>query len=289
MWCSPAKRISKTRFCDLLCRGFRSRKYNGARLKTKYVLSIIAVLAGNTVQIQADEASPTRRAFAQLNYQSVSVTMNKGVELADKGDYEKARQYFDAAIGQDPKAWPIYLNRANVFVHQRKFDLAIQDLNTVLRLRPGVLLVQVLRGLIYEHLGDYRRALADYDRVVSITSSLPLNRGFAQNNRAWLRATCPNASFRNGKEAVADAKSACNETSWREMAYIDTLAAAHAEAVDFDSAIKFERQAINGAREEAWGIKDPKRRRTAYEGQVAGYQRRLAAYERHQPWRSNVH
>src|ERR1043165_8234037 len=161
MWCSPAKKISKTRFCDLLCRGFRSRKYNGARLKIKYVLSIIAVLAGNTVQIQADEASPTRRAFAQLNYQSVSVTMNKGVELADKGDYEKARQYFDAAIGQDPKAWPIYLNRANVFVHQRKFDLAIQDLNTVLRLRPGVLLVQVLRGLIYEHLGDYRRALAD--------------------------------------------------------------------------------------------------------------------------------
>ena len=255
-------------------------------MKTKYALSIIAILAGNAIQIQADEASPTRRAFAQLNYRSLGTTMNKGVELADKGDYDKARQLYDAAIAQDPKAWPLYLNRSNVFVHQRKFDLAIQDLNTVLRLRPGVLLAQVLRGILYEHTGDYSRALADYDGVVSITSSLPLNRAFAQNSRGWLHATCPNASFRNGKQAVADAKSACNEASWRETAYIDTLAAAHAEAGDFDSAIQFEQRAIKSAREETWAINDAGRRRAAYERQLAHYQRRLAAYKRHQPWRS---
>jgi tetratricopeptide (TPR) repeat protein len=258
-------------------------------LKTKYALSIIVIVAGNAIRTQADEASPTRRAFAQLNYPSLGATMNKGVELADKGDYDKARQLYDAAIAQDPKAWPLYLNRCNVFVHQRKFDLAIQDLNTVLRLAPGILLAQVLRGILYEHLGDYSRALADYDRLVSITSSLPLNRAFAQNSRAWLRATCPNASFRNGKQAVTDAKSACNETSWRETAYIDTLAAAHAEVGDFNSAVQFEQQAIKGAREDAWGIKDPARRRAAYERQLALYQRRLAAYERQQPWRSNSH
>jgi hypothetical protein len=67
-------------------------------------------------------------------------------------------------------------------VHERKFDLAIQDLNTVLRLRPGVLLVQVQRGEIYEHLGSYSRALADYNGVVSITSSLPLNRALASSD-----------------------------------------------------------------------------------------------------------
>ena len=86
--------------------------------------------------------------------------MNKGVELAHKGEYEKARQYFDAAIGQDPKAWPLYLNRANVFVHQRKFDLAIQDLNAVLRVRPGVFW--------------YRFCVAKYMNTWAITAALLL-------------------------------------------------------------------------------------------------------------------
>jgi len=247
------------------------------------------VLAGNVIQIGADEASPTRRVFDQLNYPSVGQTVNKGVDYMDKGDYEKARQLFDAAIAQDPKAWPLYLDRSNVFVHQRKFDLAIQDLNTLLRLKPGILLAQVLRGMLYEHLGDYSRALADYDRVISITSSLPLNRALAQNGRAWLHATCPNASFRNANQAVADAKSACDETSWREVAYIDTLAAAHAEKGDFDSATLFEQRAIKGAREDAWAIKDQQRRQAAYQRQLALYQQRLAAYQRRQPWRSNLH
>ena len=160
----------------------------------------------------------------------------------------------------------------------------------MLRLAPGILLAQVLRGQIYEHLGNYGRALADYDRIISITpQSLPLNCAFAQNSRAWLRATCADASFRNGKQAVADAKTACNGTSWSEAAYIDTLAAAYAEVGDFDAAIRFEQQAIKGVREETWAMKDPERRRAAYQRQVARYQRRLAAYERHQPWRSNLH
>jgi tetratricopeptide (TPR) repeat protein len=150
-------------------------------------------------------------------------------------------------------------------------------------------MAQVLRGQLYEELHNYNLALADYDKIASITpASLSLTRAFAHNSRAWLRATCPNASFRNGRQAVADAKSACGEASWSEPSYIDTLAAAHAEAGDFDSAIQFEQRAIKRIREETWAIKDPERRRAFHERQVARYQRRLAAYERHQPWRSNL-
>jgi hypothetical protein len=91
--------ILTTPYCrDLLLCRLGVWKYNSAPLKTKYALSIIAIVAGNAIRIQADEASPTRRAFAQLNYPSLGTTMNKGVELADKGDYDKARQLYDAAM-----------------------------------------------------------------------------------------------------------------------------------------------------------------------------------------------
>ncbi len=258
-------------------------------MQTKYALSIIVVLAGSIVPGRSDEVLG-QRGFLWVNYSSTFEAASKGSEQAEKGDYEKARQYYTAAIGQDPKEWWLYLNRAMVFTNLEKWDLALQDLNTVLRTARGALMAQVLRGQIYEELGKYSLALADYDRIASITpASLPLTRAFAHNSRAWLRATCPDASFRNGKQAVADTKSACNEASWSEPAYMDTLAAAHAEAGDFDSAVRFEQRAIKSVHEETWAIKDPERRRAFHERQFARYQRRLAAYERHQPWRSNLH
>jgi len=55
---------SRCRFRDLLACRLQRRKYNSARLKTKCLLSVIAILAGNAIQTEADEASPTRQAFA---------------------------------------------------------------------------------------------------------------------------------------------------------------------------------------------------------------------------------
>jgi hypothetical protein len=51
------------------------------------------------------------------------------------------------------------------------------------------------------------------------------SRALAKSARAWLRATCPNPAFRNGQQAVVDAKAACNLTQWDDWDYIDTPAA----------------------------------------------------------------
>jgi hypothetical protein len=64
------------------------------------------------------------------------------------------------------------------------------------------------------------------------------------SDRAWFRATCPNASFRNGQQAVKDAKAACSIMAWKDEDMIDTLAAAYAEMGDFDSAVRYAAQAL---------------------------------------------
>jgi hypothetical protein len=53
--------------------------------------------------------------------------------------------------------------------------------------------------------------------------------------------------MRNGQLAIADAKKACELEKWEIAGHIDTLAAAYAEAGDFDSAIRYEDQAISPA------------------------------------------
>ena len=90
------------------------------------------------------------------------------------------------------------------------------------------------------------------------------SRALAKSARAWLRATCPNPALRNGQQAVVDAKAACNLTLWDDWDYIDTLAAAYAEAGDFDAAIKSEQKAIS---------------KTPDPDKIKGAQQRLALYQ----------
>ncbi len=64
------------------------------------------------------------------------------------------------------------------------------------------------------------------------------------NARAWLLATCSVDAIRNGTQAVADAKRACEFTDFEEASHIDTLAAAYAETGDWKSAIYWQSKAI---------------------------------------------
>src|SRR5438132_7983795 len=60
-----------------------------------------------------------------------------GYDLLNKYDYENARRYFDAAIRTDPYTWTAYYNRAVTFCMQKKWTVALQDLNSTIRLKPS--------------------------------------------------------------------------------------------------------------------------------------------------------
>jgi tetratricopeptide (TPR) repeat protein len=58
------------------------------------------------------------------------------------------------------------------------------------------------------------------------------------NDLAWLLASNPYPEIRDGKEAVELAKQACEFSDWRSAVAVGTLAAAYAEAGQFDDAVK---------------------------------------------------
>jgi TPR repeat protein len=67
---------------------------------------------------------------------------------------------------------------------------------------------------------------------------------FAQNQLAWMLAISTNESFRNGPMAVGYAEKAVAATHRTNAAFLDTLAAAHAETGDFDKAVATQNEAI---------------------------------------------
>jgi hypothetical protein len=64
---------------------------------------------------------------------------------------------------------------------------------------------------------------------------------------AWLLATYPDSRSRDGSEAVRLAEHACDLTGRKIPALLDTLAAAYAEAGDFQHGINVAKEALNRA------------------------------------------
>jgi tetratricopeptide (TPR) repeat protein len=122
------------------------------------------------------------------------------------------------------------------------------------------------RGDAYLSLGDHKNAIKDYTEALAFE---PEDDGIL-NNLAWVLATSPVDELRDGKKAVEYATKACEVTGFAESHILSTLAAAYAEAGDFENAIKYCQDGLAKS-------DNPK--------QKESMSKELKSYEEKKPWR----
>jgi tetratricopeptide (TPR) repeat protein len=184
--------------------------------------------------------------------------------------YDLAIRYLMAALEGDAKGEDLahlYKLRGDAYLGKGDSDKAAADYARAVNFVPKDAAGYVTRGFTYQKMGNYKAAASDYAKGIALS---PDDDG-ANGALAWLRATCPDSSARNGREAIRAGTRACELTRWKNASHIDTLAAAYAETGNFDQAVKLQQQALQ-VRFIGPNLKQ----------QV---QERLVSYQKHKPYR----
>ena len=105
---------------------------------------------------------------------------------------------------------------------------------------PQLAAAYATRGELYSAMGAHQAAVEDLDRALGSGS----RDAEVYNTLAWLLATSTQDGLRNAQRAKELALTACELTRYQEPNFVDTLAAAHAEAGEFDDAIRFQQRAL---------------------------------------------
>jgi tetratricopeptide (TPR) repeat protein len=197
-----------------------------------------------------------------------------GNTLLNQRRVDKAVEHFQKALALQPESAAFHAGLGSAFYQKRRMDEAIIEYQKALEIKPdfaeahktlGDTLLQIGRvdeaivhyrkavelrpGLVevYNNLGNAfcrkrmtAEAMAYYQKAIELQPQfIP-----AQINLAWMLATWPEPSVRNGSKAVALAGKANELLKGQDSRILRTLAAAYAEAGRFPEAVLTAKQAL---------------------------------------------
>lgn len=198
---------------------------------------------------------------------------NMGYALFQEKKYDEAIDYFTKSLNINSTNARVHLNIADALCAKKEYKDAISHYKEAIKIEPSSAEAHNNLAIVLLVTGDIEGAIIHFRQALQNDSKM----AEAANNLAWIMATCREAKFRNGNEAIEIIKKYIDSTGDNSNPKIlDTLAAGYAETGNFKEAIKTAQEALTQAQ------------LNGRENLAKKITTRLELYKKKQPFRSNM-
>jgi Flp pilus assembly protein TadD len=168
---------------------------------------------------------------------------NLGLVLCQKGRVDEAIVEFQKALAVLPDDTPICNNLGKALLANGQQRAAMIQFQKVLENNPLDAKANYYLGIVLFQTGWVDKAMAHFQKALESQPDFT-DAWDSLDHTAWLLATSPEASVRNGPKALALARQLARLSGGNNLAKLDTLAAAYAETGQFPEAIDAAQQAL---------------------------------------------
>ena len=220
----------------------RRRRTIGVGATILVVGSVVAALGSATYTRNRDYWSDEGiwKDTVEKRPDNARARVNYGIDLQAAGRLADAERELREAVRLKDTSAAAHANLGPILCATGRLEECIFHLTRALALDPDYTPAHANLAEAYGASGQ--RALAAKEFGVALTAAP--DRPFLLNRLAWLLATSPEDSIRNGARAVELAERAVSITARQDIMSLETLSAAYAEVGRFDAAVMVGREAL---------------------------------------------
>ena len=234
------------------------------------VIGLLSVCGWVQASYWRDSETLFKHALAVTTNNDVAEN-NLGIVFLGQGKVDEAISLLRAAVDLRPDNSPAHENLAKALIQKGEVSDALIHYHKLLELQPDNIEVHNIVGTVLVQQHRVREGVEEWQKVLAIQP----DNGNAMSNLAWIYATSPDDSLRDGMKAVQLAEQAMRISGSRIPIILRTLAAAYAETGQFSQAIQTAQQAFELANSQG------------NSGLAAELQRNIVLYQERQPLRDS--
>jgi tetratricopeptide (TPR) repeat protein len=159
---------------------------------------------------------------------------NLGIVFLGQGKVDEAISLLQTAADLRPDNSPAHENLAKALLQKGRAAEALVHYRKLLELQPDNMEVHNIVGTVLVQQRRVSEGIEEWQKVLAVEP----DNGNAMSNLAWVLATSPDPSLRDGPKAVQLAEQALRISGGRIAILFRTLAAAYAESGRFSEAVQ---------------------------------------------------